>query len=108
MSNVIERLLEVERQARHVIAEAERQAAQTVDEAQAQARRLVAEGRKKAQADADEMLAGQARELEEDRQARLREEASRLPSAETMDPQKLGKAVQFVVKTVAYGAPDAG
>jgi vacuolar-type H+-ATPase subunit H len=103
VSDVIEKLLEVERQARQIIAEAEQQAAQVLGKAQEDARQVGADGRRDAQHEAADLLKRQAEEMERQRQQRLEQEKARLPAADSMDRQKLAEGIDFVVQAVAYG-----
>ena len=105
MSDVIQRLLEVERNARRIISDAEREAARTVEEARREARRIVAEGRQAAQREADEDLRERVEQWEREKQARLDAEAGKLLSPEQLDPGAMARAVDFVVQVVAGQAP---
>ena len=103
MSDVIERLLEVEKEARQVIAQAEQEAADTTARAREQARRIVAESREEARRQAEDLHNREVRALQEQKQERIRQERAKLPSADSIDPEKLDESVAFVVRTIAYG-----
>ncbi|MCK4376343.1 MAG: hypothetical protein KAX19_13485 [Candidatus Brocadiae bacterium] len=101
MSDVIERLLEVEQQARRIIAEAEREAARTVDRARQEARRIAAEGREEARRQAEQLVAHNARALQEQKEKLIEQERRRLPSAQSIGGEELAKAVEFAVRVIA-------
>jgi DNA mismatch repair protein MutS2 len=103
VSDIIERLLEVEKEARQIIARAEKEAAEAVEKARDEARQIVAESRRLAREEADKLLESQATELDKQRDERLRREESQLPSPDSIDRRKLADAVEFVVRAVAYG-----
>ncbi len=103
MSDVIERLLEVERQARRIIADAEQKADETVSQAREEARRIVADSREEARRDADELLQREVRALQERKSERIAEESGKLASPDSVSPEKLKEAVEFVVNVIAYG-----
>lgn len=107
MTDVIQRLLEVEKEARRIIAEAEDEAAQTVDRARDEARRIIADGRKQAQTEAEELSNRQVQTLQQQKEERLQQEKARLPSADGIDRQRLANAVEFVRQVVAYGEATA-
>jgi len=103
VSQIIERLLEVEKEARQTIAQADRQATQTIEDAHAEARRSIVQSREQTQAEARKLLDDRMLELQTQREERLAQEQPLLPNAESIDRRKLAKAVEFVVRTIAYG-----
>ena len=104
MSDVIERLLDVEHEARRLIAAAEGEAEQALDGAREEGRRIVAEGHEEAQRQAQEIVDRTERALQQQMAERLDEEKKRLPSAEQVDASRLARAVEVAVGTVAHGA----
>jgi len=103
VSDVIERLLEVEKQARRIIAEAEQKADQTVSQAREEGRRIIADSRQKARRDADELFQREADAIEDRKNQRIKQESSKLPSADSVSPEKLKEAADFVANVIAYG-----
>ena len=104
MSDVIERLLEVEQEARRLIAQGEREAEEAVEHAREEARRIVSEGHEEARRRAQEILDRTSEALQKQTAERVEEEKARLPLADGVDPGRLAEAVQFVVSLVAPGA----
>ncbi len=107
MSETIQRLLEIEQQARRIIEEAEEDADRIVAEAREQARRIRSEGREDARQRAQEMIDRNAEELRRQRRRRVREEQERLPSPEDLAPEKLDEAARLAVRVIAYGDEEA-
>jgi len=103
VSDVIDRLLEVEREARAVIEKAEQEAGQLVENAREEARRIVEEGHEEGRRRAEEILQESVRRLDEQRKERLERERARLPSAEGVDEAVLNKTADFVVGVIAGG-----
>lgn len=103
MSDIIERLLEVEKEARQIIAGAEREAGDTVSRAREQARRIIADAREEARRQAEELFDRQVRTLQEQKEERVKQERGRLPSADSVAPDKLNEAVGLVTRAIAYG-----
>jgi vacuolar-type H+-ATPase subunit H len=103
LSDVIDRLLQVERDARRIIAEAEEEAARTVDEARSDARHTESEGREAARQEAEQIRRESARKVKEAEEARIEEERGRLPSAEDADPEAVERAARFAADTIARG-----
>jgi vacuolar-type H+-ATPase subunit H len=103
VSDIIERLLEVEKQARQIIARAEKEAAEEVEKAREEARQIVADSRRQAREEADRLLQEQAAELDGQREERIQREQSELPSPDSIDRQKLADAIEFVVGAIASG-----
>jgi len=103
VTDFIDRLLEVEKQARQIIARADRDAAAAVAEGRAEAKRIVAEAREQARREAEELIAGEARELAERRQKLIDKERAKLPRLAGQDQKKLAEAVDMVVRAVADG-----
>jgi len=104
VSDVIERLLDVEHEARRLIARAEGEAEQALERAREEGRRIVAEGHEEAQRQAQEIVDRTERALEQQMAERLDEEKKRLPSAEQVDASRLARAVELAVDIVAHGA----
>jgi vacuolar-type H+-ATPase subunit H len=101
VSDIIERLLEVEHQARLIIAQAEHDADKAGEEARNRARQILQEGREDAHRRAQQILDANERELEQRRQERLGEERSRLRSPADVPPEALAEAVEVVVAAIA-------
>jgi vacuolar-type H+-ATPase subunit H len=101
LSDVIDRLLQVEQDARRTIAEAEEEAERMVAAAREEARHMEAEGREAARQEADAMREDSARRLKEAADARIAEERAKLESAEKVDPETLDRAVRFAADIVA-------
>jgi len=103
VSDIIDRLLGIEKEARSIIARAEKDAVALLDDAREEARRTVAEGHKQARDEAARFRQCQSDELTRQRDDRLRQEQAKLPTPESVDSGKLRRAVEFVVRVVAYG-----
>jgi len=103
MSDVIERLLEVEQKAKGVIEEARRQASGLVDVARRDAQQALKESRDVARKQADEFLREQEGRAQVQREALLQDARGGVMSIEKVDPQRLGRAVEQVVGAVARG-----
>ncbi len=103
MSDLVDNLLAVERRARRIIADAEKEAAQLKEKAHDDARRKIAAAQKQARADADKVLEDARRGIEEQRADRLQQEREKLPSPDEVDERKLRTAIDFAYNVVAYG-----
>lgn len=108
MGDVIERVLNVEEEARRIVAEAEQEAQAILDRAHAEAQQIESAARERARREADDLLSAKARVLEERRQKAIQEEQQRLPSVEGIDPASMEKAVRFAVGVVAGEAAASG
>jgi vacuolar-type H+-ATPase subunit H len=73
MREVIEKMLEIERRARRIVAKAEAQAARTTDEARAASRQTVEAARQQALAQVDTIVRKVVAQAEEEKEARLAE-----------------------------------
>lgn len=104
MSDVIERLLDVEHEARRLIAQAERETEQALDQAREEGRRIVAEGHEEAQQKGQEIVERAETALQQRMTERIEQEKRGLPSAERIDPARLARAVETAVGVVARGA----
>jgi len=103
VSDVIERLLEVESRARRLIAEAERDAARTVDEARRQAQQTAKSAREEAKRKADELLATGLDAARKDMNEKLERQKAQLPPADAAEPRAVEQAVDLVARVIAYG-----
>jgi vacuolar-type H+-ATPase subunit H len=101
LSDVIDRLLQVEQDARRTIAEAEEEAERMVAEAREDARHMEAEGREAARQEAEAMREVSGRKLKEAAEARVAEERAKLESAGTVRPEKLDEAARFAADIIA-------
>jgi vacuolar-type H+-ATPase subunit H len=108
VGDVIERVLNVEEEARRIVAEAEQEAQAILDRAHAEAQQIESAARERARREADDLLSAKARVLEEQRQKAIREEQQRLPSVEGIAPARLEEAVRFAVGVVAGEAAASG
>ena len=99
MSDVIQRLLDVEKEARRIIARAEAEAASTASRAGEQARKVSVEAREKARGEADDLYRLNA--LAARREARLAQAKAELPTPDSLDPDGLAKAAHFIVAVVS-------
>jgi vacuolar-type H+-ATPase subunit H len=100
MGDVIERVLNVEEEARRIVAQAEQEAQAALDRAHAEAQRIESEARERARREADELLSAKARALEGQREEAIREEQQRLPSVDSIDPVRWEEAVEFAVRVI--------
>jgi len=101
VSDVIHRVLEVEREARRIIEQAEEQAAHITDGARQEARKIGSQIRQEAQQEADEIVRTAREKCQERKEQRLAEELEDLPSVQDIDEQKVTDAVEFIVQTLA-------
>lgn len=101
MSEVIERLLAVEKEARAILARAERDAEAAVEDARRRARELAAERVKEARREAEELLAAGRKDLEEKRRERTERERAGFPPAGRDGAEDLADAAALVVGAVA-------
>lgn len=107
MSDVIERLLSVEQEARRIIAQAEKDADEALERAREEGGRIESEGHAETRRQAEEVLSTAERSLREQKEEAIRQESERLPSADSIDAAELGKAVRFAVGVIA-GAEGEG
>ncbi len=101
MSDVIQKLLEVEKEARGLLVEAEQKAAEMMSEANAQARAVKSKGREEGRLQADKFVKDREDELSRQYESRLQEEKSGLPSPKDLDPDDLKNAARFVVSIIS-------
>jgi vacuolar-type H+-ATPase subunit H len=106
VSDLIRRLLQVEQEARRIIAEAEQGAERVKEEARQEARRVVAEAREAAQQQCERDVRQKADAWEKQRQERLRQARAHLPTVNDTDPRALKEAVGLVVRAVAPYSTD--
>lgn len=106
MSDVIGKLLEVEKEARAIIMEAEQEAAETLSKANEQARTVKAEGREEGRQQADKFVKGRSDELHRQYESRLAEVKAGLPSATDLGPEDVKKAARFVVRIISGQGPE--
>jgi len=103
VSDVIDRLLSVEHEARGVIARAEREAEEILERARRDARRLVAEAQEEAREKAAAAVERVESALGERMAERLEREEKDLPSVERIAPAHMARAVETAVDVVAPG-----
>ena len=108
MSDPIEQLLEVEQQAKQIIAQARDQASETIESARAEAQKLIAEARDRSRAEAEEIGRRRQAEAEQDREAALRMAAEQSPDEGDVDEQKLRRAVDRIVKVIGWADTGEG
>jgi vacuolar-type H+-ATPase subunit H len=101
VSDVIQRLLEVEKDARRILTEAEQQAAAMLSRANEEARSARAEARDKGRRDADEFVKQKTEELQERYAARVEAAKAQLPSPGNLDPDEVREAARYVVNVVS-------
>ncbi len=106
MSDLIRKLLQVEQEARQIIAEAEQGAERLKEEARQEARRVVAEAREAAQQQCEQDVRQKVDAWEKQRQDRVREARGHLPAVNDTDPGVLKEAVGLIVKAVAPDSTD--
>ncbi len=106
MSDVIQKLLEVEKEARGLLTEAEQKAAHKLSEANAQARKVKSEGREEGRLQADKFVNDRTEELRRQYESHLAEEKAGLPSAEDLDPDEVKRVARFVVRIISGQGAD--
>lgn len=102
-NDILSKLLEVEKEARGILAQAERDADAAMEKAREEARDVRLKGREQARTKADELVDEASAELDEKRRKRLEEERAKLPTAGGLEPERLAEAAEVIVKAVAYG-----
>jgi len=100
VSDLIHRLLEVEGEARKIIADAEQQAAQTLSRATEQARRIRAQAREEGRREAERFLEQASEALRERHESQIEKARAGLPSPESVDREQVKKAVRFIVDVI--------
>ncbi|MFW6189323.1 MAG: V-type ATP synthase subunit H [Planctomycetota bacterium] len=100
MSDVIQRLLEVEKEARRIIEEAEQEADRIARQANREAEEIREQTRNQAREDADGLVQDKLSELQQRKQQRLKEAAEELPSPEDLEQEKLDEAVRLVTDVI--------
>jgi len=103
MSDVVERLLGVEKVARAVIEQARQDAAHTAEEARRQAQAVLDESREKARAESEEILRQGIREAEEARKRTLQEARTHTSGIESIPDENVRRAASRVVEVIACG-----
>jgi len=106
VSDVIQKLLEVEKEARGLLTEAEQKAAHTLSKANEQARAVKSEGREEGRLQADKFVKDKGDELRRQYESRLAEVKAGLPSPEDLDPDEVKKAAHFVVRIISGQGAD--
>jgi vacuolar-type H+-ATPase subunit H len=101
--DVLSKLLEVEKEARRIIADADADADSILEEARSEAARIVAEARREGREQADALVAEHQQELARRKQERLERERAQLPNVEELPPQALQDAVEVIIQAVAKG-----
>jgi vacuolar-type H+-ATPase subunit H len=101
VSDVIDRLLEVEKDARALLIDAEQQAAATLSKANQEARALRAEALEQGRRQADQFVKEQSDELQRQYEARLKQAEADLPTAKDLPPEEVRKIARFVVGVIS-------
>jgi vacuolar-type H+-ATPase subunit H len=99
----MQNLLRVEKEARRIIAQAEKDAAAAIEKAREKARQIAAAGRDEARRQADELLSATDKKLEARRGERLERERAALSSTGGPDRASLEAAADIIVRAVAHG-----
>ncbi|MDP6106842.1 MAG: hypothetical protein QGI33_00190 [Candidatus Brocadiia bacterium] len=107
MSDVVQRLLQVEEEAKSIIEQARQEASSLVEDARLEARRTVDQSRLAARAEADEIVRAREQEARDERQRALDEAGRSAVSIESTDPDRLKHAVDRVVQVIARRETDA-
>jgi vacuolar-type H+-ATPase subunit H len=108
VSDVIEHVLEAERQARRILEEAEQESGEIIERARQEARRLVTSSREHARHQAEELRKTNARALQQQNEKRIAAERNKLASVDQMDEEALNAAADFAVNVVAFGEEAEG
>ena len=101
MSDVIERLLDVEKEARKIIADAEQQANAALSKANDEARAAKAEARTDGRRQADQFIKQKTEELRQSYQQRVDSAKAKLPTPESVDAGQVRQAARFVVDVIS-------
>lgn len=107
MSDVVQRLLQVEEEAKNIIEQARHEATKLVEDARQEARRTVEESRRAARAEAEEIVRAREQEARDETQRALDEAGRSAVSIESVDPDRLKHAVERVVRVIARRETDA-
>lgn len=96
MKEIIQKMVETEREGQQKLAEADRSAQQIAEEARHEAARIAEEARREARRLTEEILAKARAEAEELRRRHLAELQQDIVSLDQLDPVRLQRAVQMV------------
>ena len=107
MSDVVQRLLEVEEEAKSIIEQARQEASRLVEDARQEAQRTLEQSRLAARAEAEEIVRAREQEARDERQRALDEAGRSAVSIESVDPDRLRRAVDRVVRVIARRETDA-
>lgn len=107
MSDVVQRLLQVEEEAKSIIEQARQEATKLVDDARQEARCTVEQSRRAARAEAEEIVRAREQEARDERQRALDEAGRSAVNIESVDPDRLKRAVDRVVQVIARRETDA-
>jgi vacuolar-type H+-ATPase subunit H len=101
VSDVIDKLLATERDAREIIADGRRRAEATLEQARIDARQIAAEQQQRDVEQAAQCITGAEADAERLRTERLAEEEAALAAADAAPPERVADAVQSIVRAVA-------
>jgi vacuolar-type H+-ATPase subunit H len=101
VSDVIDKLLATERDAREIIADGRRRAEATLEQARIDARKIAAEQHQRDVEQAAQRIADAEAEAERRRAQCLAEEEAALAAADAAPPERVADAVQSIVRAVA-------
>lgn len=104
MKDIIERMMAIEKRAKKILEEAERDSQKILEEARDRIRRRSEEARSKAVEEAQKFFDEEVAKVQ--KQKALQLEKSRLESQRlrNMPPQKKKKALEFVIESLAGGS----
>lgn len=101
MSDVIGRLLEVEKEARQIIADAEQKAGAVLSRANDEARAAKAEARTEGRRQADQFIKQKTEELRQRYQEQVERARAKLPAPGSLKPDEVRQAVRFAVDVIS-------
>ena len=106
MSDVIERLLQVEEKAKTFIEQARRDASKTVEDARQEARGILGKAREDSRAENEQFQKAEQQKADGERERTIEQARSRTVGLDGVDEDRLARAVDSVVQAIAWaGSP---
>jgi len=100
MRNVIQKVLETEAEAKHIVEAANAEADDILSKARKQTQELLAQANREARAEADRMVEAAVKEAEREKQERLARAAAEIKTQIRLDEAVTRRAVEGVVRCV--------
>jgi len=107
VNDPIERLLEVEEEARQILQRAKDEASAIVSDARRQADKLATDAAEAARAEAEQALRAGRQRAEKEREELLRRASEEAPTSELLDDETLRRAADRIARVVAWAETEA-